>query len=124
MPPEKSMGVVSVEIEHLQQGQVRIEAGLEKLSGKLDSVGDALTSLIRLTEKHDALADRVSVLETTAKERETVAHRGQAYMNATKYLLPLALTVIMSMVGWLVSRVDEHDEKLHDITVKHAEAHK
>jgi len=124
MPPEKSMGVVSVEIEHLQQGQTRIEAGLEKLSGKLDSVGDALTSLIRLTEKHDALADRVSALEVTAKERETVAHRGEAYMNATKYLLPLALTVIMSMVGWLVSRVDDHDMKIQKIEVHEAESHK
>lgn len=124
MPPEKTMGVVSVEIEHLQQGQTRIEASLDKLSGKLDSVGEALTSLIRLTEKHDALADRVTVLETTAKERETVAHRGEAYMNATKYLLPLALGVIISMVGWLVSRVDGHDDKLHQLEVNHAEKHK
>jgi hypothetical protein len=123
MPPEKSVDSMAVEITHLQQGQVRIESSIDKLSDKLDGVGQALTSLIRLTEKHDALADRVKILESESSDRAEVAHRGEAYMNATKYLLPLALGVIVSMVGWLVSRVDNHDSQIHQLEVNHAENH-
>jgi len=124
MPPERNVESMAVEIQHLQQGQSRIESSIDKLSDKLDGVGQALTSLIRLTEKHDALADRVKILETESKSREGVVHRGEAYMSAAKYLFPFALVVMSSFIGWLITRVDGHDTKIHQIEVKEAEVHK
>lgn len=121
MPPERTMSSMAVEVQHLQESQVRIERSIDKLSDKLDGVGEALTSLVRLTEKHDALTDRVERLEEESKSREVVANSGKAYMAAAKYFLPMILAAIASYVGWVHSQVREHDAALHRIDVQHAE---
>lgn len=123
MPPEKTVDSMAVEITHLQQGQVRIESSIDKLSDKLDGVGQALTSLIRLTEKHDALADRVKILETASAEREEIASAGKAYMAAAKYLFPFVIAAMSAWVGWLTNQVSENTSTLHTLEVHDAEKH-
>jgi hypothetical protein len=49
-PAERNMQAIDVEIAYLKSGQNRIENGMHGLSGKLDGVVDALTSLVRLSE--------------------------------------------------------------------------
>lgn len=83
------------DIKLLQQGQVHIERAVIGMSAKLDGVVDALTTLVRLTEKHNALSKRVDSLERSSDQRETVVSTGKAYMFAATIILP-------ALVGGLV----------------------
>lgn len=116
MPPnEKSIGVVSVEIEHLQEGQKRIEDGLGSLAGKVDTVASALGDLIRFTEKHDALSLRVTNLEIESRSRADIANRGKAYMDVTKFLVPVTLAAVLTFFGWFGPQIIAVDRRIHNL---------
>lgn len=121
MPTDRTMSSMAVEVQHLQESQTRIERSIDKLSDKLDGVGEALISLIRLTEKHDALSDRVDRLEKESKSRESVASSAKAYMAAAKYFLPFIIAAITGYVGWVDSEVRDNARQLHKIDVQHAD---
>lgn len=117
------MQAIEVEIEYLKNGQSRIENAIDKQGGKLDSVVDALTALVRMSEKHDALEGRVAKLEKSSDEREEVASSGRHYMAAAKYLAPLVVAALISAIGWLGQRLSDHDIAIKNLEVSHAESH-
>lgn len=127
-PPEQNPAAMSVEIEHLKSGQKRIEIGMGDVSGKIDGVGRIVNEFSASLIKRDALVERlferVVILEDIAQARTKIANRGEAYMNTTKYLLPVALTMMCTCVGWLITRVDGHDLKIHQIEITQAENNK
>lgn len=99
---------MQADIKLLQQGQQHIQTAVIGMSTKLDGVVDALTTLVRLTEKHDALSARVKVLEKSSDERESVASTGKSYMFAASVILP----VVIAFVAWIGNETVTLKEKV------------
>ena len=116
MPPEtKSMGTLQVELQHLKDGQERIEEGFKGLGHRLDNVAEALVGLIRVTERVNAVDARLTIVEKTSKEREEIANRGKTYMDATRYLLPIFLGAVITFLVWITIEDKETLKRIHNL---------
>ena len=107
------------DIRLLQQGQQTIKEAVTSMSSKLDGVVDALTTLVRLTEKHDALSERVKVIEQRNHEADKTVSRGNNFMFAAATIGPIALCIL----GWLVIYTLGVGERVAKVE-SHHEAHR
>lgn len=110
---EPNVHSMNADIRLLQQGQQHIQSAVTNMSNKLDGVVDALTTLVRLTEKHDALSHRVQSIEKRNDEADKTVSRGNNFMFAAVVVGPIALAVL----GWLTVYTLGIGEKV----AKHAE---
>lgn len=110
------METITAEVHHLQVGQQRIET-------KLDQVADALSALIRLTERHDALTNRVENLEKESARRSDTASRGEAYMAFTKFVAPLLIGIILTYCSWMYNKVGHIATEIQALHVFNAQSH-
>lgn len=119
MDREPNVNAMAVEIQHLQEGQRSIITSVDRLGGKIDGVVDALTSLVRLTEKHDALNDRVTKIEEfivrRKEETDPVITEGRAYMRVASVVGSIALVVGGGFITWLVAQVDAAKSEISEV---------
>lgn len=129
MDREPNVNAMAVEIQHLQEGQRSIINSLDRLGGKVDGVVDALTSLVRLTEKHDALNDRVKKIEEYVvrrkEETDPVITEGRAYMRVGSVVGGLVVIVGGGFITWLVGQVESTKHEIAEVhqIVARVEAH-
>lgn len=129
MDREPNVNAMAVEIQHLQEGQRSIINSLDRLGGKVDGVVDALTSLVRLTEKHDALNDRVKKIEDYVvrrkEETDPVIAEGRAYMRVGSVVGSLVVIVGGGFITWLVGQVESTKNEIAEVhqIVARVEAH-
>jgi hypothetical protein len=112
------MQAIDVEIAYLKSGQNRIENGMHGLSGKLDGVVDALTSLVRLSEQHHALNDRVTKIETRNSTADKTATRGISYMNMALWAIPLLIGASIGFGKWAFNSIEEHTVAITRLEMK------
>lgn len=115
LPETKSMGTLQVELQHLKDGQERIEEGFKGLGSRLDNVAEALVGLIRVTERVNAVDARLVIVETTTKNREEIANRGKTYMDATRYMLPIFLGAVVTFLIWVTVEDKETLKRIHNL---------
>lgn len=129
MSQEPNVHGMAVEIQHLQEGQRSIITSLDRLGSKVDGVVDALTSLVRLTEKHDALNDRVKKIEEyiirRKEETDPVISEGKTYMRIGSVIGGLVVLVGGGFITWLVGQVESAKHEIAEVhqIVARVEAH-
>lgn len=108
MPSEEpNVHSMIADIRLLQQGQQHIQSAVTSMSLNMERMTEAISELIRLTEKHNALSDRVNVLEQLNKERTNMANMGRAYMFAGTLVVPF----VIGSLYWLGNEVVALKEK-------------
>lgn len=111
MAEDDKMHALELDVQFLKQGQSHIVSSLDAMSNKLDRVGDALVSLIRLTEKHDALVDRVKTIEDRNEKADSVVTRGNAFMFAASFGVP----ILLGVVAWIFNAQIVQGERLDSL---------
>lgn len=109
------------DIRLLQLGQEHIQSAVTGISNKLDGVVDALTTLVRLTEKHDALSERVRRIEDRNLKADDTVERGNAYMTAARWIAPVVVIIMGGLIGWLIDQNNKTYDKFTVIVTDLAE---
>ena len=129
MASEPNVHGMSIEIDHLKQGQHQIVSSIDKLSGKVDGIADALTTLIRhdgrIGKLESDLAKIAKYIDDHNKETEPVINDSRVFMKLATTIGSLAILLGGGFITWLVGKVEGQGGQMSEVSAKIArlEAH-